>query len=46
MARDNGIGKDYEISYAIALTLISFLAIAMYNVVEVRMLSDEPLCSR
>ncbi|KAF2657317.1 hypothetical protein K491DRAFT_595266 [Lophiostoma macrostomum CBS 122681] len=37
MARDNGIGKDYEISYAIALTLISFLAIAMYNVVELTM---------
>lgn len=34
MARDNGIGTDYTISYPIALTLIAFLAIAMYNVVE------------
>jgi hypothetical protein len=34
MARDSGIGTDYTISYPIALTLIAFLAIAMYNVVE------------
>ncbi|KAF2178601.1 hypothetical protein K469DRAFT_598876 [Zopfia rhizophila CBS 207.26] len=34
MARDNGISTDYTISYPIALTIISFLAIAMYNVVE------------
>lgn len=34
MARDNGIGTDYTISYPIALTIIAFLAIAMYNVVE------------
>ncbi|KAH7132149.1 hypothetical protein B0J11DRAFT_577090 [Dendryphion nanum] len=34
MARDNGIGTDYQISYSIALTIMAFLAIAIYNVVE------------
>ncbi|KAF2877820.1 hypothetical protein BDV95DRAFT_588845 [Massariosphaeria phaeospora] len=34
MARDNGIGTDYQISYPIALTIMAFLSIAMYNVVE------------
>lgn len=34
MARDSGIGTEYTISYPIALTIMAFLAIAMYNVVE------------
>ncbi|KAF2474855.1 uncharacterized protein BDR25DRAFT_332169 [Lindgomyces ingoldianus] len=34
MARDNGIGTDYVLPYPIALTIIAFLAIAMYNVIE------------
>ncbi|PSN60645.1 hypothetical protein BS50DRAFT_205624 [Corynespora cassiicola Philippines] len=34
MARDNGIGADYTISYPIALTIIAFLAVAFYNVIE------------
>ncbi|KAF2255458.1 hypothetical protein BU26DRAFT_584265 [Trematosphaeria pertusa] len=34
MARDNGIGADYEVSYPIALTLIVFLGISVYNVIE------------
>jgi len=34
MARDSGIGNHYEISYPVALTLIVFIGIALYNVIE------------
>ncbi|KAF2014698.1 hypothetical protein BU24DRAFT_482258 [Aaosphaeria arxii CBS 175.79] len=34
MARDNGIGTDYKISYPIALTIMAFLAISLYNCLE------------
>jgi hypothetical protein len=34
MARDSGIGTEYVISYPIALTIMAFLSIAMYNVIE------------
>ena len=34
MVRDNGVGDDYKIPYLIALTLMVFMTIALYNVIE------------
>ncbi|KAF2737873.1 hypothetical protein EJ04DRAFT_574348 [Polyplosphaeria fusca] len=34
MAVDNGIGIGYSVPYHLALTMIAFLAVAVYNVIE------------
>jgi hypothetical protein len=34
MARDNGIGVDYTLSYPVSLAIMAFLSIAIFNVLE------------
>ncbi len=38
MVRDNGIGAEYSIPYDIALTLMVFITVALYNVCELTVL--------
>jgi len=38
MAREDGVGVDFQISYSIALTLMVFISVAIYNVVELTLI--------
>jgi len=38
MVRDNGVGDDYKIPYSMALTLMVFMSIAVYNVIELTLM--------